>query len=104
MKISICNVDESMKLSDKESNDMTDYIVGTHMDDLSQIYNGRVSIKGTANIKNIFVSSLLPETNYENPQQLIQSQIIINTIPFDLLNLHQQYWYKTTDQVLKLFH
>lgn len=74
---------------------MTEYIVGTHMDDLSQIYNGRVSIKGTGNMKNIFVSSLLPVTNSEDTQQLIQ----INNIPFDLLNLHQQYWFKSTDQV-----
>lgn len=100
MKIPICNVEESLKLSDKEGNDMTEHIVGTHMDDLSQIYNGRISIKGSAKIKNILVSNLLPETIDEDPQQLIQSQIIINNMPFDLPNLHQQYWFKTTDQVM----
>lgn len=99
MKVSICNVEDSMKLSDKEGNEMTEYIVGTHIDDLSQIYNGRVLIKGTGSMKDILVSSLLPATINEDPQQLIQSQIVINSIPFDLLNLHQQYWFKTIDQV-----
>lgn len=98
VKISICNVEESLKLSDKEGNDMTEHIVGTHMDDLSQIYNGRVSIKGSAKMKNFLVSNLLPETINEDPQQ--PNQIIINNMPFDLPNLHQQYWFKTTDQVM----
>lgn len=102
VKISICNVEESLKLSDKEGNDMTEHIVGTQMDDLSQIYNGRVLIKGSAKMMNILVFNR-QETNNDDPQQLIQSQIVINNIQFDLLNLHQQYWYKATDQVLNSY-
>lgn len=93
-----------MKLSDKEGNDMTEYIVGIHMDDLLQIYNGRVSIKGTANMKNILLSSILPVTNNEDSQQLVQSQIVINNLPFDLFNVQQQYWLKNTDQVKSLIY
>lgn len=96
MKVSICNVEDSLQLSDKEGNDMTEHIVGTHMDDLSQIYNGRISIKGSAKVKNM----LVPAPNNEDPQQSIQSQVIIANTPFDLLNLQHQYWSKTTDQVL----
>lgn len=81
---------------------MTDHIVhhtvGTHIDDLSQIYNGRVSIKGSVKLKNI---SFLPVMNNEDSQQMSQSQIVINNTPFDLLSLHQQYWFKTIDQVFK---
>lgn len=84
-----------MNLSDEEGNDMTEHIVGTHMEDLSQIYNGHVFIRGSANMKNIFMSSLLnPATENEDAPQ-----IILNNIPFDLLNLQQQYWFKTNDQV-----
>lgn len=86
-----------MNLSDEEGNQMTEYIVGTHMDDLSQIYNGRVFIKGSANMKNIFVSSLLTPDNMNEDAQ----QIIVNNIPFNLLDLQHQYWFKTTDQVRK---
>lgn len=96
VKISTCNVEGSLKLSDKEGNDMTEHIVGTHMDDLSQIYNGRISIKGSAKMNNI----LVPASNNDDPQQSIQSQIVINNTPLDLLHLQQQYWFKTTDQVL----
>lgn len=85
-----------MKLSDEEGSDMTEYIVGTHMDDLSQIYNGRVSIKGSASIENVLV--LKNEDNIFQ-QQINSSQIILNNMSFDLLNLQQQYWVKTTDQV-----
>lgn len=99
MEIPICNVENSLKLSDKEGNDMTEHIVGTNMDDLSQIYNGHISIRGSAKMKNILLSSISSALNNQDPQQPVQSQIIINNTPFDLLNLPQAYWFKTTDQV-----
>lgn len=95
----MCDVMESVKLSDKEGSNMTEYIVGTHMDDFIQIYNGRVSIKGVTNIENIFVSAPLQPSIDEDLYQSTLSQILINSIPFDPINLNKQYWFKSIDQV-----
>lgn len=84
-----------MQLSEEEGNNMTDYIVGTHMDDFIQIYNGRVLIRGPTNMRNIFV----PPIMNEDSQQTKESQIIMNNNAFNFFNLHQQYWYKSIDQV-----
>lgn len=83
MKIAVCDVEESMRLSDNEGIKITESIVGSHLDDFIQIYNGRILIKGGLNIKNIFVDE----------------KIIVNNIKFDLFN---QYWLKNIDQVNKI--
>lgn len=101
-----------MKLSDDEGEDMTEHIVGTHMDDLTQIYNGRVLIKGSVDTNNIFLSNikevLLPNntqievTNDENShilENVIQGRIFLNGIRFEFLYIWKQYWMKKKNQV-----
>lgn len=53
--MSVCNVKNSLKLSDDEGENMTENIVGAH-EDLIQIYSGRISIKGSVSINNVSVS------------------------------------------------
>ncbi|XP_055324263.1 uncharacterized protein LOC129578933 [Sitodiplosis mosellana] len=98
IKVFVCNVNSQLKLSDDEGESMTEHIVGTHMDDLTQIYNGRVRIKGSANVNNIYISQD-PSQFAENPIGV--SQLRVNGIQFDLLNISQQYWMKTVNQDIK---
>lgn len=88
--IPVCTVASQLKLSDDEGDSMTEHIVGTHMDDLTQIYNGKVRIKGSADVKNIFMSQ-------DNPA--IENHVHVNGVKFELMNVSQQYWMKQINQV-----
>lgn len=100
-----------MKLSDDERDNITEHVVGTHMDDLTQIYNRRTIIKGSVNILHALVSnkqdSFFEDTvqfrpivnEKESVEKVTGSQIVVNGMPFDLLDINQQYWMKNVDQV-----
>lgn len=98
-----------MKLSDDEGETMTEHIVGTHMEDLTQIYNGHVTIRGSADTSNILTnnrevsfitnSQMDPINNGNSHENIIQSQVIVNGIQFELMNVRQQYWMKKKHQV-----
>lgn len=90
VKVLVCNVNSQLKLSDDEGESMTEHIVGTHMDDLTQIYNGKVVIKGSADVGIIYTSQEYPITD---------SQVHVNGVPMDFLNLGQKYWMKKINQV-----
>lgn len=95
VKVLVCNVQDRLQLSDDESEHITDHIVGTHIDDLVQIYNGQITVRGSVDMSNIFISS----TEKEAPT----SQITINGRPFDLPNLNHLYWMKKVNQVGFIF-
>lgn len=109
VKIVVCNVNESLVLSDDEGDDMTQHIVGTHIDDLTQIYNGRVTIRGSLTFNNVLVSNtrdnffsqpIHVDTNSVDPvQQENQAKIEINNMPFDIGKVSKQFWMKSIDQV-----
>lgn len=111
VKISDCKVKNAMKLSDNEGEDMTEHIVGTHMDDLTQIYNGHVVIKGTTNINNIFVfdtpknlesQGSRDDSLFNEALSTDQSEptgIIIDGINLVWRNINHLYWSKTLSQV-----
>lgn len=113
VKILVCNVSNIVKLSDDEGENMTEHIVGTHMDDLTQIYNGKVIIKSSVDVTNIFSSAngqdMFFAESVQADYQAINSpiapqpgnpntKIIVNGMPFDL-NVNQQYWMKNVNQV-----
>lgn len=106
-----------MKLSDDEGEHMTEHIVGTHMDDLTQIYNGKLIIKGSVDVTNIYSSAnnqnmffaegLVQGSDNQaiygpNAPQNQNTKILVNGLPFDL-NVKQQYWMKNVNQVQILF-
>lgn len=97
VKVPVCNVKSELKLSDNEGESMTEHIVGTRMSDLTQIYNGKVRIKGSVNVQNIYAKRD-PTQFAENPTGVCQ--VLVNGADFDLLNISQQYWMKSINQVL----
>lgn len=85
---------------------MTQHIVGTRMEDLSQIYNGRIVIKGSLSLQNVQLLSnaddqsspfapIVSDPNIVQPN----AQIIVGGIPFDLQDIPRHYWMKSLDQV-----
>lgn len=80
-----------MQLSDDEGENMTEHIVGTYIDDLTQIYNGRVLIKGSVDIFNIYTS---------NDKESSDTRILINGVHTDLLHINLEYWMKKLNQVI----
>lgn len=81
---------------------MTQSIVGTRVEDLSQIYNGRISIRGTLSLKNVVsdISLMQPidETQVGEPSQQ-PTKITVSGQTFDLPSIRNNYWMKTIDQV-----
>lgn len=101
MKIPVCNVMENLKLSDDEGDDMTEHIIGTHVSDLTQIYNGHISIQGSINMNNVFVSNERVQNNSSVNKDgwLEWRPIVINGVPFNIDHLYDEYWMKSSDQV-----
>lgn len=64
---------------------ITKHIVGTRVEDLSQVYNGKVIIKGSLKLANVMLES--PKTH-----------MFIDDERFGL-NLADHYWMKSVDQV-----
>lgn len=111
IKLFSCNVKDRMKLSDSEGESITtQYIVGTHMDDLMQIYNGRTIIRGSVNIVHLLNTqeeSLLKNNQdfYVNEpasfgEKISSGKIIVNGNSFVLSDLTLRYWMKNIDQVM----
>lgn len=94
IRIGSCIVSGDLTLSEREDVKISRHIVGTRMDDLSQIYNGRVLIRGSLKVGNATVGNF-DATAQENPFQ----NVLINGQTFDVTKLHQKYWMKTVDQV-----
>lgn len=84
---------------------MTQHIVGTRMEDLSQIYNGKITIKGSLSLQNVELynvndngspfAPILPDPTTAEPA----AQVVIDGTPFNLRSVPQQYWMKSLDQV-----
>lgn len=80
-----CTIGE-LTLSETESdNNFGRHIVGTRLEDLSQIYSGKVTINGTLRLTNVI---------FDRPRKV---QIIVNEQKF-ALNVANQYWMKSIDQ------
>lgn len=103
--MSVCNISDSLQLSDKEGEEMTQHIVGTRMEDLSQIYNGRIIIRGSLSLQNVQLpnaeDNASPFAPIETDPSLAEppAQIYIDGTPFDLRSIPLRYWMKTLDQV-----
>lgn len=84
---------------------MTQNIVGTRVEDLSQIYNGRISIRGTLSLKNVVsdISLMQPmdETQVDESSQQA-TKITVSGQTFDLPSIRDSFWMKTIDQVRNL--
>lgn len=65
---------------------ITKHIVGTRVEDLSQLYNGKVVIKGSLRLSNVLLAG--PKTN-----------IFVNDQRFRL-NVAESFWMKSVDQVM----
>lgn len=84
---------------------MTQHIVGTRMEDLSQIYNGRIVIKGSLSLQNVQLPSADGNASPFAPIEVYPgitqppAQILIDGAPFDLQSIPQRYWMKSLDQV-----
>lgn len=89
VKIFVFNISDSLQLSDKEGEEMTQHIVGTRTEDLMQIYSGRIVIKGTLSLQNVQFSDAAAN----------RSALVVDGTPFDLFSVHDQYWMKSIDQV-----
>lgn len=85
---------------------MTQHIVGTRTEDLSQIYNGRIIIKGSLSLEKVQLvsaggdlSPFAPIESDPNGGAVPSPQILIDGTPFDLRAVPQRYWMKSLDQV-----
>lgn len=62
------------------------HIVGTRLEDLSQIYSGKVTINGTLQLADVIL---------DRPRK---SSIFVNGLHFALLDVSKHFWMKHTDQ------
>lgn len=94
-------------MSDDVDDDLTQHIIGTHMDDLTQIYNRHITIRGSATFNNALLSSVsdnffsqpIHDSN-KNESVLSNNAIIqVDGIPFELLQVPHTFWMKSIDQV-----
>lgn len=65
---------------------LTRHIVGTRVEDLSQVYNGKVVIKGSLKLHNVILDNA-------------RTSIYVNDEQFRL-NVADTFWMKTVDQVI----
>lgn len=100
------NVSNQLILSDDVDDDLTQHIIGTHMDDLTQIYNSHITIRGSATFNNVLLSSVSdnffsqPIHDSSNGSLLSNNAIIqVNGTPFELLQVPHMFWMKSIDQV-----
>lgn len=76
----------NLTLANKEDDDfVTRHVVGTRVEDLSQVYNGKVVIKGSLKFSNVILDS--PKT-----------KLFVDETQFQL-NVAEHFWMKTVDQV-----
>lgn len=109
MSIRVFNVSEHLKLADDESDTLTHHIIGTNMDDLTQIYNGHVIIRGSATFDNAFVSSTsdnlfmqpIHNSNKESTPKMNEAIVQVNGVLFRLPHVAHEFWMKSVDQVLQ---
>lgn len=112
IRIGSCVVTGNLTLSEREDVKISRHIVGTKLDDLSQIYNGKVRIRGSLKVDHIVISQ--PNLNhgrtiYSNIQQnpLNTHNSMQNAVPnviidghlFDATTIQNEYWMKNIDQV-----
>lgn len=109
MKIEDLNIRNSLQLADSEGEDMTQHIIGTRIEDLTQIYNGKIRIRGSLSLKNVLsdVSLMEPipfddEINDEPKLNQRPVNIFVNENFFDPSTFPQQFWMKSVDQVISL--
>lgn len=107
IKMYVLNVSEQLTLSNDEGDDLTQHIIGTHIDDLTQIYNGHVTIRGSVTFDNVLVSSTgdnffsqpFHDTGPVPAAQVNEAVVQVNGLPFDILKVPHQFWMKNVDQV-----
>lgn len=97
IRIASCIVNGNLTLSEREDTKISRHIVGTRMDDLSQIYNGRVVIRGSLTVDNAVMSPIVGTFDASSPD--LFNDIIIAGQPFDVPKLHEKYWMKNVNQV-----
>lgn len=108
------NVRKSFHLADTEGAEMTDHIIGTNPIDLTQIYIGHVTIKGSLTLINALVSGTRdnfgsqpiyidsnPNENTDFIPVAENAVIIVNGSPFAIENAEENFWMKSIDQVNK---
>lgn len=88
MKILEAHIGDLTLANTADDEFITKHIVGTRVEDLSQVYNGKVTIKGTLKLSNVIL---------ENP-----TSMFVNQERFGL-NVADYFWMKSVDQVTNLF-
>lgn len=74
----------TLTLADGDETTTARHVVGTQLEDLSQIYSGKVTIRGSLRLENV----ILDQPDVVN----------VDGQPFDV-NVQSTYWMKTLDQV-----
>lgn len=101
IRIGSCIVSGNLTLSEREDAKISRHIVGTRMDDLSQIYNGRVIIRGSLKMDNVVISSTVGSFDAAIEENAFQN-VFVNGHAFDVTKLHEKYWMKSVDQVCRM--
>jgi hypothetical protein len=79
-------VEKSLEIEEEEHSDLlARHIIGTRIDDLSQLYTGKVIINGTLTLQNLQMA--------EN-----KSRILVDNRQFDI-GIADKYWMKSINQV-----
>lgn len=82
---------------------MTHNIVGTKSEDLTQIYNGRIIIRGTLSLKNVVNDlSLMQPIEEERVGSSWADQptdVVVSGQPFNSSAVRDQFWMISVDQV-----
>lgn len=78
-----CTINK-LTLADSDERTVARHVIGTQLEDLSQIYTGKVVIRGSLRLENVFLE---------------QTDIVsVDGRTFEL-NVPSQYWMKSVDQV-----
>lgn len=100
MSIAKCKIDGHLRLSDHEGEKITQHIVGTRIEDLIQLYNGHVTIKGSLALHNVVVTNNEPLCAVDHSENNgVISNVIVDGAVFSLESVSKEYWMKSVDQV-----
>lgn len=87
MVIEKCTIN-TLTLADGDESPAARHVVGTQLEDLSQVYSGKVTIRGSLRLENVFL---------EHP-----NIVSVGGQPLQM-DVQSQYWMKSTDQASSIF-
>lgn len=79
---------EQLSLFDGEDDEMTRHVIGTQLEDLAQIYTGKVTIRGSLRVNRVTL---------DRPNRM--TNVNVNGNDFVVDAIQSNYWMKSMDQV-----